>query len=86
MLEYRITLARSAENEIATLPLAVQKRVANAIDKLASNPHPPGGKKLRGSHHIYRVRVGDYRIIYEIYARERMVDVTHVRHRREAYD
>lgn len=86
MLEYRITLARSAEKEIATLPLAVQKRVANAIDKLASNPHPPGSKKLRGSHHIYRVRVGDYRIIYEIYARERMVDVTHVRHRREAYD
>lgn len=63
----------------------MQTRVAQVINKLASNPHLPGSKKLRGSHNVYRVRVGDYRIIYEIYTRERIVDVTHVRHRREAY-
>jgi len=66
MPEYRIVLARSAEKEIARLPHALQIRAAKTIDKLASNPHHPGSKKLRGSHNVYRVRVGDYRIIYDL--------------------
>ncbi len=86
MPEYRIVLARSAEKEIARLPAALQIRIAKAIDKLALNPHHPGSKKLRGSNNVYRVRVGDYRIIYEIKSFEHVVDVAHVRHRREAYD
>ncbi len=68
------------------MPNALQIAIAKAIDKLASNPHHHGSKKLRGSNNVYRVRVGDYRIIYEIKAHENVVDVAHVRHRREAYD
>ncbi|MCX6615078.1 MAG: type II toxin-antitoxin system RelE/ParE family toxin [Acidobacteria bacterium] len=86
MADYRVVLARSAEREFFQLPGDVQERVRRAIDKLGRNPRPPGVKKLHGANQLWRIRVGDYRCIYRIEDRERLVDVTHVRHRREAYE
>ncbi len=86
MLEFRVTLARAAEKEIARLQQQIKNRVIRAIDLLAENPYRRGSKKLKGSHNGYRFRVGDYRIIYEIFSEDRRVDIAHVRHRREAYD
>ena len=86
MPNYRITLARTAEREIARLPPSLQERAVKAIDALADNPRRFGSKKLRGSAHAYRIRVGNYRVIYEINEKAKIVDVIHVRHRREAYD
>ncbi|MGH7451754.1 MAG: type II toxin-antitoxin system RelE family toxin [bacterium] len=86
MSNYRITLARTAEKEITRLPSQIQERVARAIDSLAENPRSHDSKKLKGSANVYRIRVGDYRVIYEINEKAKRVDVAHVRHRREAYD
>jgi len=86
MSEYRVTLARTAEKEIASLQEQIKKRVIRAIDLLAENPYRQGSKKLKGSKNAYRFRVNDYRIIYEVEPSNKIVDIAHVRHRREAYD
>jgi mRNA interferase RelE/StbE len=85
MTKYEITLASSAEKEIDSLPENVQKRVEKAIDSLISNPRPRGTKKLKGKEYLYRIRVGDYRIIYVIDDKKHLVDVSYVRHRSHAY-
>jgi mRNA interferase RelE/StbE len=57
-----------------------------ALDRLAVNPRPPGVRKLKGGSGLWRLRVGDYRVIFEIDDARRLVDVSHIRHRREAYE
>jgi len=83
--EYRVVLARSAERDLSGLPEATQVRLIRAIDALAANPRPSGVKKLRGTRDLWRFRVGDHRVIYRVDDGERLVDISHVRHRREAY-
>jgi len=84
---YRIsTASRRVEKEIADLPSTVRDRVMQAIRKLAENPRPPGSRKLSGEMRgAWRVRVGDYRVIYDIEDDQRQVIVLAVLHRREAY-
>lgn len=60
-------------------------RIASAIDALADDPRPSGCKKLVGSEHTYRIRVGDYRIVYDIQGAKLVVSVIRVRHRRDVY-
>jgi len=67
------------------LPLDIARRVLSKIESLAQEPRPRGCKKLRGPSRLWRVRVGEYRIIYGIDDRQRVVDVVIVRHRREVY-
>ncbi|MGH9441439.1 MAG: type II toxin-antitoxin system RelE family toxin [Thermoanaerobaculia bacterium] len=86
MPDYQVVLARSAERDLRNLPSQIQDRVMAVIGRLANNPRPRGVKKLRGGHHLWRLRVGDYRVIYEIQDQRHVVDVSHVRHRREAYE
>jgi mRNA interferase RelE/StbE len=83
--DYRLELAKSAERDWARLPAAIQERVTKAIDRLAANPRPPGIKKLQGSLNLWRIRVGDFRVIYSIDDQERVVDISHIRNRRDAY-
>lgn len=85
MAEYEVTLASSAEREIKSLPKSVQRRVKRMIDSLRINPRPRGTIKLKGRGDIYRIRVGDYRIIYTVNDKKRLVDVSYVRHRSRAY-
>lgn len=85
MIKYEITLASSAEKEINSLPESVQKRVEKAIDSLKSNPRPRGTAKLKSKEDLYRIRVGDYRIIYVVDDKKHLVDVSYVRHRSKAY-
>jgi mRNA interferase RelE/StbE len=49
-------------------------------------PRPPGVKKLRGSSDLWRIRLGNYRIIYRVDDRKRLIDITHIRHRKDAYE
>jgi mRNA interferase RelE/StbE len=56
------------------------------LEGLASAPQPPGCRKLKGGDNEWRIRVGDYRIVYEIDDEAKTVDVTRIAHRREAYD
>jgi len=82
---YEVRLARSARKELEALPDAVLARVARALDALPSDPRPRGCKKLRGTSDLWRVRVGDYRIIYHLDDGVRLVEVRAIRDRKDAY-
>ncbi|HEY4272368.1 MAG TPA: type II toxin-antitoxin system RelE/ParE family toxin [Candidatus Udaeobacter sp.] len=81
---YRVVVERSAEKDLRKLPLDVRSRVANVLRSLVNNPRPIGSRKLAGTKHDWRIRVGDYRVIYEI-ADSRVVRVYRIRHRKEVY-
>ena len=82
---YRVLLERGAEKDLARLSSVIHVRVIAAIQALATNPRPPGCRKLAGSKHDWRIRVGDYRVVYEVADEIRIVRVNRVRHRREVY-
>ncbi len=82
---YQVVVERSAEKDLKRLSAVVQSRVAIALRSLAENPRPAGSRKLAGTKHDWRVRVGDHRIIYEIADVIRVVRVQRIRHRREVY-
>jgi mRNA interferase RelE/StbE len=80
------TASRRVDREIAALPPAVAQRVAAAVRALALEPRPPGVAKLAGHPRGgWRIRVGDYRILYEIDDEQQLVTIFAVLHRREAY-
>ncbi len=85
MPEYTITFARSARKELERLSTGVVGRIFPRIEALAQNPRPPGCRKLRGTEDLWRIRVGDYRVIYQIVDGEMVIDVIAVRHRSQAY-
>ena len=82
---YRVLLERGAEKDLARLSSEIHDRVIVAIQRLARNPRPPGCRKLTGAGNDWRIRVGEYRVIYEIADEIRIVRVNRVRHRREVY-
>lgn len=85
MDEYTIVLARSARKELQALPEPIASRVLRRIEALARTPRPAGCHKLVGSENLWRIRVGEYRVVYAIDDPGRVVDVIAIRHRREAY-
>lgn len=86
MSRYRVEVARRAVKALRALPRQEQQRIRAAIDLLAENPRPPRCTKLAGETHAYRVRVGDYRIVYEIFDDRLVVQVIRIGHRREVYE
>jgi mRNA interferase RelE/StbE len=85
MAEYSLSFARSAGKELDRLDPPVAKRVMSAIEKLAHNPRPPGCVKLQGSQNEWRIRVGDWRVIYTVNDNAGVVDIAAVRHRSDVY-
>ena len=85
MPRYTILLAPSAERDLAALDKPVLRRVAARIDALAENPRPSGVKKLQGDANTWRLRAGDYRIIYTIEDNRLVILVVKIGHRREVY-
>jgi len=82
---YRVFLERTAEKDLGLLSARLHDRIIGAIQALSRNPRPPGCRKLTGTDNHWRIRIGDYRVIYEIDAAVRVVRVNRVRHRREVY-
>ena len=83
-LAYTVHLERRAERELRRLPPEVIRRIDAMIYRLANNPRPDGAVKLSGQvDSRWRVRVGDYRILYRIEGRS--VDIYRIKHRRDAY-
>jgi len=82
---YRVLLERAAEKDLSRLSTEIHDRVIAAIQALATNPRPPGCRKLARSRNDWRLRVGNYRVVYEIADDLREVRVNRVRHRREVY-
>ena len=84
MAKYRITIKKSAAKELEALPKKDLQRIIKRIQTLAQNPRPDGSQKLSGQEQ-YRVRQGDYRIVYSIEDKELLVDIFKIGHRREIY-
>jgi mRNA interferase RelE/StbE len=82
---YRVFLERAAEKQLKQLSAKLHDRVIAAIQRLAKNPRPAGCRKLAGTDDDWRIRVGDYRIVYEIDDGLGEVRVNRIRHRREVY-
>jgi len=82
---YRVFLERAAERELGRLSAKLHDRVIKAMQALGKNLRPPGCRKLTGTDNDWRIRVGDYRVIYEIDDDVGVVRVNRVRHRREVY-
>jgi mRNA interferase RelE/StbE len=83
-MPYAVHLKRSAEKELAGLPREEQQRVIKLLLALKTNPRPPGIKRLGGGER-YRLRVGDYRVLYTIDDALKKIEVSAVGHRREVY-
>jgi mRNA interferase RelE/StbE len=84
-MAHSIELRPAAQRDLKALPRDVLPRIIKKIDSLSENPRPTGVEKLSGSENSYRVRVGDYRILYGIHDRVLLVLIVKVKHRRESY-
>ena len=84
-MNYTIELTSRALKDLSRLPRAVRVRIGNRIDVLTADPRPRGAIKLAGENNLFRVRVGDYRIIYRVDDDARVVTVARVKHRQGAY-
>lgn len=82
---YEVRFHPSAARELERLDPAIRRRLARAVDRLAGEPRGGGAIKLRGADDLWRLRVGDYRVVYQIRDAVLLVLVIRVRHRREAY-
>ena len=82
---YQVLLERGAEKDLKRLSPLYHARAIAAMRGLATTPRPAGARKLTGSKRDWRIRVGDYRIVYEIEDEIRVVRINRVRHRREVY-
>ena len=85
MNEYQIEFTTRARREIRNLPSHVQTRLRTKIDALAEEPRPSGVRKIRGADDLYRIRVGDYRVVYQVKDDVLVVLIIRVRHRRDVY-
>jgi mRNA interferase RelE/StbE len=83
-MRYTVKLIRRAEKSLDTFQTDLRDRIIASLEKLSNNPRPTGYKKLK-SRNVYRIRVGDYRVIYEIHEDVLVVLVISIAHRREVY-
>lgn len=84
--QYKVSLTRSAAKELEKAPNNMKGRLKATVESLGREPRPPGCKKMSGFGDRWRVREGDWRIVYTIYDRELSVDVIRVATRDEVYD
>ena len=84
-MKYSVSLSRQADKAIHKFPTNIIKRIATQIDELEEHPRPSGCIKLQDTKEKYRIRVGDYRILYSIDDEQKCVLIHRIVHRREAY-
>ncbi len=82
---YQVKVVGAAKRQLRKLSKENQRRILNGIEKLSQNPRPHGYKRLEGQENLFRVRIGDYRIVYETHDDVLFVLVLIIAHRREVY-
>jgi len=82
---YKIEVVKSADKDARRISKQDISRILKAIRSLANNPFPPQHKKMKGSENEYRIRVGDYRVIYEVDIENKLITIFHIRHRKDVY-
>lgn len=85
-MSYRVQFTTAAARQVRKLPRSVRDRILDAAEDLADDPRPHGARKLTGEKTAWRIRVGDYRVIYDVIDTELTVTVVRAAHRREVYD
>ncbi|MCH7886936.1 MAG: type II toxin-antitoxin system RelE/ParE family toxin [Candidatus Marinimicrobia bacterium] len=85
MVSFEILWKRSTEHDLRKLPQKQVNRILKAVEPLNKNPFPTGCRKLRDSESFYRIRVGDYRVVYNIDKKRKMITIYYIRHRKDAY-
>ena len=84
-MSFRIEWKKSTRKDLRKLPPSAGERIVEAVEDLAENPFPHGVEKLSGSQHAYRIRLGDYRIVYEVVMDLKLIEIQRVRHRKDVY-
>ncbi len=84
-MSYKIEFSNGARKQFRKLPPDLQKRIQAKINELAIHPRPNRVKKLQGDDNSYRIRVGDYRVVYEIKDDILLVIIIRIKHRSEVY-
>ena len=84
-MPFRIEWKKSTRKDLRKLPASAGERIVEAVEDLAENPFPHGVEKLSGSQHAYRIRLGDYRIVYEVVMDLKLIEIQRVRHRKDVY-
>ena len=82
---YAVTFAGSALKDLEKLDDSLVKRIFPKIENLAGHPRPSGCLKLQGHNDFWRIRIGDYRVVYAVDDKKRVVDIVKVGHRQEVY-
>jgi len=85
MDSYRIKIVRSAQKDIRKLPNVARAKIVKKIKSLAQNPRPSGCEKLKGSKYNYRIRIGEYRVVYKISEGLLLIEILRAGHRRKIY-
>jgi len=84
-MSYQIQIKRSAQKELEVLPKRNQRRIVRAIESLIEDPRPPGVRKIVGGEDLYRLRVGDYRVLYQIQEAVLTIWAIRIGYRRDIY-
>jgi mRNA interferase RelE/StbE len=84
-MAFRIEWKKSTRKDLRKLPANAADKIVEAVEHLSQNPFPHGVEKLSGSEHAYRIRLGDYRIVYEVVTESKLVEIQRVRHRKDVY-
>jgi mRNA interferase RelE/StbE len=85
MANYKVFISKTAEKALCSIPSNDCLRLIKATKSLASNPYPTGCRKLTGMENVFRIRVGPYRIIYEIIQKTISVTILKIGHRKDVY-
>jgi mRNA interferase RelE/StbE len=85
MAAYTILFARAARKELELLDNNSVNRILSKIESLSDNPRPMGCEKLKGEENLWRIRIGNYRVIYSIDDKAHIIDIGVIRHRKDAY-
>ena len=84
-MTYEIIITKTIQKQLDNLPNNIQERVYEKIAQLAEEPRPDGAVKLKGYDNEYRIRIGDYRLVYEIRDDQLIVLLVQCKHRRDVY-
>jgi mRNA interferase RelE/StbE len=85
MASFSIQWRSSTKKDLRKLPAREVERIVTTVELLAEEPFPHGSEKLAGADHAYRIRVGDYRVVYEVFVPSKIVEIQRVRHRKDVY-
>jgi len=82
---FQIVFAKSAQKDLEDLPKTEIQKILSKIEKLSSHPYPHGYTKIKGHSNLFRIRVGNYRVVYSVYKEEVIIDIVRISHRKDVY-